>query len=983
MTTISEKDMESQIEKDLIKTGYFKRNSEKHYSKTTCVDKDQLINFLIATQKERWDAYAKHHGAGAEDALINRIKDFIDKHGTLELLRKPLGIYGVYFDLAYFKPASGLNAEDKVRYEGNILSVMRQVKYSEKNENSLDMVVLLNGLPLITLELKDKMTASGYTVNDAIEQYQKDRDPKEPLFRFKRCLVHFAVDEDNVYMSTELKGLATWFLPFNKGNKNQAGNPSTAGFPVEYLWKEIFLRDSLLEIIQYFIQTAPVLDEDGRETGGEILIFPRYQQLDAVRQLLKDAKKNGAGKNYLIQHSAGSGKSNTISWLVHQLASAHDGADQVVFDSTIVVTDRRILDSQLRNTIKSFQHVSGLVVGVEDGSKQLKEELESGTKIIITTLQKFPRIEKQIKMLPGKRFAIILDEAHSSSSGEMSKSLKKVLNLNAEDDAEEKEEETWEDKIEEDIKARGKQKNVSYFAFTATPKPKTLELFGVKQKDGSFKPFHLYSMRQAIQEKFIKDVLPNYITYTTYFELIKKVAADPAYDKAKASRLLKVFVELAPQTIEKKTEIIITHFMEHCAAEMNGQAKAMMVCSSRAQAVKYKLAFDKYLQANKLPYQALVAFSGSIEDGSGTDYTEARLNGFPESQTAKVFRDKKYKFLICANKFQTGYDMPLLYAMYVNKKLHGVNAVQTVSRLNRIFKDKKDPITMDFINPPKVIQKAFQDFYEEVELENETDPNRLYDLKKGLDDAGYYTLADVDEFNRILHTGSCTQSQLVPVLNRIVDKFKADKDQKHRDLFRSTMKAYLRLYSFLVQIVSFPVKDLHKLYLLCRILYRKLPHDSVPLPIEVLQQADLNSLKIKKINTGLTVKPGEGGVFKPEEDRVYVKPQEVLEPLSIIIKWINEHFGTNFTEADKEVVAIIISRLSGDAEFEEEVANNPEGSVLHVFEKRFNGLLQEMIETQFDFYKKLNNNSEAKEDLMKRMFKVLYEKLKKRDGARP
>jgi len=979
MTIISEKDMEAQIEKDLAAVGYFVRKPG-NYDKSLCMDKEQLINYLIATQKDSWDKYVKQHGASAGDTLANSIKKFIDKYGTLELLRKPFGTFGVYFDLAYFKPASGLNEDYKFKYEGNILSVMRQVKYSEKNEKSLDMAIFLNGLPIITIELKDKMTGSGYNVSNAIEQYQKDRDPKEPIFRFKRCLVHFALDEDNVYMSSKLKGTSTWFIPFNKGNNNEAGNPPTAGFSTDYLWKEVLLRDSILEIIQYFIQVMPILDEDGKETSEENLIFPRYHQLDAVRKLLADTKANGVGKDYLIQHSAGSGKSNTISWLVHQMASAHDSTDKNVFDSIIVVTDRRILDSQLRTTVKSFQHVDGLVVGVEDGSKQLKEELEGGTKIIISTLQKFPRIEHQIKELPGNRFAIILDEAHSSSSGEMSKSLKKVLNMNTEDDAEEAEEETWEDKIEKDIKTRGKQKNISYFAFTATPKPKTLELFGVEQGNGEFKPFHLYSMRQAIQERFIKDVLPNYITYATYYNLVKKITADPAYDKSKATRLLRAFVEMTDITVEKKTEIIVTHFMENCAAEMNGQAKAMMVCSSRAQVVKYKIAFDKYLQENKIPFQSLVAFSGTIEDENGrVDYTEARMNGFPESQTARMFRDRKYKFLICANKFQTGYDMPLLYVMYVNKKLHGVNAVQTISRLNRIYPSKKDPITLDFINHPKIIQKAFQDFYEEVVLEEATNPDRLYDLKKGLDDAGYYAQSDVDEFNKILNTASCTQSQLLPVLSRIIDRFKADAEAKHRDLFRSTMKAFIRLYSFLAQIVSFSLMDLHKLYLLCRILYRKLPYDKSILPKEVTQQVDLNSLKIKKINAGLSIKKGEGGKFKPEEDRVYVRPEEMLEPLSVIIKWINENFGTNFTEEDKQVVASIISRLSEDEEFEQEVKNNPQENVLHVFEKRFNGLLQDTLETQFDFYKKLNNNTEAKDGLMKQMFGVLYEKLKKKD----
>ncbi|HNX60421.1 MAG TPA: type I restriction endonuclease, partial [Spirochaetota bacterium] len=466
-------------------------------------------------------------GDRAKDALLSKVKEEIQTRGTISLLRRSFATYGVYFDFAYFKPASGLNDSYGEKYRNNILSVMRQVKYSKKNENSLDMVIFLNGLPIATFELKNQLTGSGYTVEHAIRQYQTDREPGEPLFRYGRCLVHFALDEDLVYMATELKGNATFFLPFNKGNKGDAGNPPTYGYATEYLWKEVLQKDSILDLLQHFIQETDILDNDGKPTGNKKILFPRYHQMDCVRGIVDHAKQNGSGSQYLIQHSAGSGKSNTISWLAHQLSNIHDNKDVNVFDSVIVITDRKILDGQLRANVRAFEQNPGIVAGIEKGSKQLKEELQAGTKIIVSTLQKFPYIEDEMKAIPGKRFAVIIDEAHSSSSGEMSKSLKKTLNAkdadrDEDDDAENEtadDDRTYEDEINESMKNRGRQPNISYFAFTATPKPKTLELFGTKQQDGSYKPFHLYSMRQAIREKFIKDVLPNYASYKTCFHM--------------------------------------------------------------------------------------------------------------------------------------------------------------------------------------------------------------------------------------------------------------------------------------------------------------------------------------------------------------------------------------------------------------------------------------------------------------------------------
>lgn len=974
MPRILEKEMEAAIEADLLASGYFTREPS-HYDPSLCLDPEMLLNFLIATQAEKWEAYQQQLGARAKDALCNKIKDFIDRRGILDLLRKPFASYGVYFDLAYFKPASGLNESYRVKYQNNLFSVVRQVKYSRQNANSLDMMLFLNGLPLATLELKDRMTGSGYNVEHAIRQYQHDRDPREPLFKYGRCLVHFALDEELVYMTTQLKGDDTVFLPFNKGNQGEAGNPATAGFSTEYLWKEVLQKDSFLELLQHFIQETEVFDDDGKAIGAKKIIFPRYHQLDCVRQILAHASAHGTGQHYLIQHSAGSGKSNTISWLAHQLANLHDPQDRNVFDSIIVVTDRRVLDSQLRANVLAFEQHPGVTAGIDKGSKQLQQALEAGTKIIVSTLQKFPVIEEKMRALPGRRFAIILDEAHSSSSGEMSKSLKNVLNLNREDDPDE-EDRTYEDEIIAQMQARGRQPNISYFAFTATPKPKTLELFGSPRPDGSYAPFHLYSMKQAIQEGFIKDVLPNYISYQTYFKIVKKISADPTYDKDKAARLLMTFVELNEHTVEKKTAIIINHFLENVQHELKGLAKAMLVCSSRAQAVKYKLAFDRYLREHDLPFKALVAFSGTIEDQDAhSEYSEARLNGFPEDQTAQRFKESQYKFLIVANKFQTGFDQPLLYAMYLNKKVQGVNAVQTISRLNRVFPGKKDPITLDFVNDPAAIQQAFQDFYEDALLEEGSDPDKLYDFKRTLEDFYYYTSEEVEQFAAIFFAKHFKQEKLVPVLQPVIERYKAD-EQERREKFRIALKAYIRVYAFLAQLIAFTDAALEKLYVFGKILFRKLPQEHQKLPREVTQQVDLDSIKIQFSGQGITLKNGEGGRFQPGDDNPGGVTYQFFEPLSLIIQEVNAKYATNFTDKDRVVADALLSRLKQDREIAEGVRSNPKENVWYAFERRFNEELQAIIEEHFDFYKKLNNDKSVKDDIMQQMFASLYQSMK-------
>ena len=653
-------------------------------------------------------------------------------------MRKGIKDSGCRFQLAYFKPASGLNEAIQKLYEGNLFSVVRQLKYSRKNENSIDLVLFLNGLPIFTAELKNPLT--GQDVQHGIRQYRFNRDPREPLLTFMRCLAHFAVDPDLVFLTTHLQGGSTRFLPFNQGKFGGAGNPpvppTQTGYTTSYLWDHIWSRESILDLIRHFIHDVEEVDETGNKTGRKFLIFPRYHQLDCVRRLITHAKIKGSGQKYLVQHSAGSGKSNSIAWLAHRLSILHDPTDRRVFDSIVVISDRKVIDRQLQNTVKQFEQVDGVVENIDQTSRQLKESLEAGKTIIVTTLQKFPVISSQIGELPGKRFAVIIDEAHSSQSGETTKHLKSVLavgNLETAEKADEVEVEDFEDKILADMKKRGHLPNVSFFAFTATPKPKTLELFGTERPDGRFEAFSLYSMRQAIEEKFILDVLENYSTFKSYWRLLKTVADDPHYDKKKANYLLRSFVDLHDHALRKKIEIMVEHFRERIAGRIKGRAKAMIVCRSRLHAVRYKQALDQYLRERAYPYKTLVAFSGTVRDG-GKDSTEANMNGFPESQTAETFKGPEYRFLVVANKFQTGFDQPLLHTMYVDKKLGGVHAVQTLSRLNRIYPDKGETCVLDFANETDDIQKAFAPYYEKTILSEKTDPNYLYDLENQLAD---------------------------------------------------------------------------------------------------------------------------------------------------------------------------------------------------------------------------------------------------------
>jgi len=952
--------------------GYNKRAPEA-YDKTLCLIPKDVLDFILITQPKEWEKLKSQTPNETETHFLNRLAAEIKKYGTLHVLRNGFKSLGIKFDLAYFPPVSALNPDIQRLYQGNIFSIVRQLKYSEKNQNSLDTVIFLNGLPIFTIELKNPLT--GQTVQNAIRQYRQDRDPREPLFAFRRCLAHFAVDPDLVYFTTELKGNSTRFIPFNRGDKNGAGNvKSWEGFATAYLWEQVWARESVLNLLQYFVHEFDEEDDDGKKTGERKLIFPRYHQLDSVRRLIASSLTLGAGRSFLIQHSAGSGKSNSIAWLAHQLSVLHDKDDHPIFDSVIVITDRRILDKQLRRTVMAFEQTAGIVQPITEGSKQLRQSLEDGRKIITSTLQKFPVISEQMRAIPGKHFAIIIDEAHSSQSGESMRHLNRVLSAGSLEEAEKMEAgiEEDEDEVTKEVKARGHLPNASYFAFTATPKKQTLELFGAKKSDGTFEAFSLYSMRQAIEEGFILDVLENYVTYQTYWNLLKKIQDDPQYETAKAKKLLMSFVDLHEHTINKKIEIMVEHFADQVQDKIKGHAKAMIVTRSRLHAVRYKLAMDTYLKANGHNFKTLVAFSGTVKD-KGVEYTETGMNGFPETKTAETFKQDEYKILIVAEKFQTGFDQPLLHTMYVDKRLNGLHAVQTLSRLNRTHPDKSETFVLDFANEAEDIEKAFQPYYERTVLTKATDPDQLYDLETQLAQFGFYDKDQIERFAKIYYdTDEKVQKNKHPLLHNAlsasVEAFMhVDTEQKLK--FRELVDKFTRLYGFLSQVLTFVDKDLEKLYTFLRLLRRRLPIEREKLPYEIQQAIDLENLTVRqtgKVKIKLKHKTGE---LNPDVigEPIPLPPSEI-EALSEIIKELNERFGTEFTEEDRMVIHQIEQKLAQDERLGQTIrVNSPENAML-TFKQVIQDLFHEMLETNFKFYQNMDNNPDFADKLTKTLF---------------
>ena len=978
-TDTTEKGLEAHITQHLCLVNIFEERHFNNYNRIECIDEDLLFNFLQATQEKEVMKLQAIHGSNFKSKVLYRLNNQIKLIGIIEVLRKGITDNNIKLKLFFDKPVSTLNEKDIALYNQNIFSVTRQVHYSTQNENSLDLVVFINGLPIITFELKNELTKQN--VKDAIQQYKTSRDSKEELFRLGRCIVHFAVDTEQVWMATHLKNGSTYFLPFNKGYNNSAGNPPNLnGIKTDYLWKEILTKDSLTNIIQNYVQLFEEEVEkilpDGNIKKDKVkkLIFPRYHQLNAVNSLLLNAKANGAGKRYLIQNSAGSGKSNSISWLAHQLVGLMDNSNvNTVFDTVIVVTDRRVLDAQIRNNIKQFEQVKGVVEAITEGSKQLKTALEEGKKIIITTIQKFPYIVDEIEDLPAKRFAIVIDEAHSSQSGNAAGKMNMALEDKAVYDIENEEEETDEDKIVEIIKGRKMLANASYFAFTATPKNKTLELFGEKYSDNGkekFRAYHVYSMKQAIEEVFILDVLQNYTTYQSFYGLYKRIEDDPQFDKTKAQKKLKIYVESHIQAIEKKTALMINHFMESVIKrkKINGLAKAMLVTSSRSNAVKYKAAFDTYLANTGNPFKAIVAFSGEI-DGS----TETSLNHFSSASIPDEFKKSEYRFLIVANKYQTGFDQPLLHTMYVDKKLGGVNAVQTLSRLNRTTSGKTDTFVLDFANTSDEIKKSFEPYYETTILGEATDPNKLFDLQSALDAFQVYTPEQVQEFSDKI-ISNVPVDQLHSILDAAAETFRTILTEEQQDDFRAKCKTYVRLYVFLAQIVPFVNPYLERLYLFLNHLQNKLGRQrEEDLAQGILDNIDMENLRYQLEGTAnIVLQQGDelqpiptdmrGGVAEPE-----------MEYLSNIVKAFNDRFGTAFTNEDKvkKMTQDLMQDVANDQEFVNAFQHSDTQNAKITFEDVLKRKLIDHIETNFEVFKEYNDNKEFRDFFAGTMFQMM------------
>jgi len=975
---LDEKTFESVIEKDLIDENGYLRGDQADYDKRLCLLSTSVIRFLQTTQPEKWESYKDQLGDEAERRICRRIHDIVDRNGTHHLLRNGVQESGHHFDMCYMPPVSKLNPDVEALFQQNFFEVIRDdFKYSEKNEKSLDMVLFLNGCPLFTVELKNKMT--GQTVRNAILQYQKDRDPKEPLFHFRRCLTHFAVDTDEVHYTTELKGRSTFFLPFNKGRDGGAGNqPSATGFATEYLWKEVWTRESVLNLIQRFIRVIKDRDNKGKTTDKKKLIFPRFHQLDTVRRLTEHARLNGVGHQYLNQHSAGSGKTICIATLANSLAVLHNDEDAPVFNTVIVVSDRRVIDRQLQNDLRDFTDTPGLLENIDQNSMQLKEALENGKKIIVTTMQKFPVILQELGTLRQEQFALIIDEAHSSQAGRAAGQLNEALAHAWDQEDDDESDRTWEDKINDAMKAVGRLPHVSYFAFTATPKKETLELFGAKQSDGGFKPFSLYTMRQAIDEGFILDVLKNYTTYEQYFNLLKTVEDDPMVDRVMATQLLKRFVSNQNEPIKRKSSIMVDHFRQKVESNMRGKAKAMIVANSRANAVRYCLNVREHLGQQGASFEVLVAFTGTVKlpERPGEEFTEANMNGFPDTQTADQFELDDRRILVVANKFQTGFNQPLLQAMYVDRKLRGVTAVQTLSRLNRIHPDKwGTTFVLDFENDAEDIRDAFQKYYDRIELTAATDPNTLYDIRTDLNEAGIYTLDHISDFAKII-VGDLSQEKkrvkIEALLGPIVESFKA-LEEDDRVNFRSKIRDYVKLYAFLSQIITFQDKELHKLYVFAEALSRQLPPEDTQWPTEILRNVDLDAYKPELIATeDLGLERGEVEVDPTEFGNDASVREEVLERLSRILEELNNLFGTSFDDEDRVVLDNLQRRIRNDPFLNQQRTTSSRDAVRAGFEGIARELLSELIDNNFRFYQKVSDDEQLRKFLFDKLFEQYY-----------
>ena len=945
------------------------------YEREYCVDLMQLSVFLRQTQPDVVDALDLDQDAPTRRKFLARLQGEITKRGIIDVLRHGLKHGPHEIDLFYGTPSPG-NARAAELYAQNRFSVTRQFRYSrDETQRALDLGLFINGLPVATFELKNSLTKQ--TVADAVEQYQRDRNPREKLFEFGRCVVHFAVDDHEVRFCTQLKGKGSWFLPFNIGWNDGAGNPPNPdGLKTDYLWKRILTRAGLTDILENYAQIVETKDEK-TDRKRAVQIWPRFHQLDVVRRLLADARATGAGKRYLIQHSAGSGKSNSIAWLAHQLIGIKKD-EAMVFDSIIVVTDRKILDKQIRDTIKQFAQV-GATVGHAEHSGDLRTFIDEGKKIIISTVQKFPFILDEIGTEHrGRRFAIIIDEAHSSQGGRTSAAVSMALSPGGVTD----EDETLEDRINRLMEAKKLLPNASYFAFTATPKNKTLEIFGEPdpQPDGKVRhrPFHSYTMKQAIQEGFILDVLRYYTAIDSYYRLVKKVEGDPEFDTRKARKKLRRYVESHDHAIRLKAEIMVDHFSEQVLSlnKIGGEARAMVVTSGIERAIQYYHAIRDYLAERKSRYKPIVAFSGEHEYG-GAKVSEASLNGFPSSKIADRIREDPYRFLVCADKFQTGYDEPLLHTMYVDKVLSGIKAVQTLSRLNRAHPKKHDVFVLDFMNDADTIQEAFADYYRTTILAEETDPNKLHDLKAALDGCEVYTATQVDEFVESYLSGA-DRIRLDPILDACVADYREKLDEDAQVDFKGKAKAFLRTYGFLSSVLPYTSADWEKLSIFLTFLVPKLPAPKEEdLSRGILETIDMDSYRVEK-RAAMQIQvpdqdaeigpvPTEGGGGKPEPE---------LDRLSNILKEFNEMFGNiKWTDADRINTLITVeipARVSADAAYVNARKNSDKQNARIEHDKALSRVVTALVKDDTELFRQFMDNESFRKWMTERVFGLTY-----------
>jgi type I restriction enzyme, R subunit len=954
--------------------GYVEGNPSD-YDPTYALDLDKLSSFLFKTQRDVFDHLEFADDGPQRRKFLTRLQGEIGKRGVVDVLRNGIQHYPVTVDLFYGTPSPG-NEKAKQLYNENIFSVTRQARYSQdETQHALDLVLFINGLPVATFELKNRLTKQ--TVEDAVQQYKRDRDPKELLFQFGRCLAHFAVDDQEVRFCTHLKGDQSWFLPFNKGWNDGAGNPPNPnGIKTDYLWREVLIKDGLTNIIENYAQ---IIEEKNPRTNKKkrIQIYPRYHQLDVVRKILDDVQEKGFGHKYLIHHSAGSGKSNSIAWTAHQLIGLEKENTQL-FDSVIIVSDRRILDKQLKDTIKQFAQVSA-IIGHAEKSGDLRKFIEDGKKIVISTIQKFPVILDDIgNEHRGRKFAIIIDEAHSSQGGRVSAKMNIALSA----DGAEEEEETVEDVINRIIEARKMLPNASYFAFTATPKNKTLELFGEPFTEGEVvkhRPFHSYTMKQAIQEGFILDVLKHYTPVKSYYHLSKTVEDDPMYDTRKAMKKLRRYVESHDHAIRLKAEIMVDQFLTQVIArnKIGGKARAMVVTSGIKRAIQYFHAIRDYLMEINSPWKAIVAFSGEF-DYSGQKVTEASLNDFPSNLIPERFREDPYRFLICAEKFQTGYDEPLLHTMYVDKILSGIKAVQTLSRLNRAHPQKHDTFVLDFMNDADTIQKAFEPYYRTTILSEQTDPNKLYDLQSDLDKFQVYSQTEIDELVSQYLTGA-DRDKLDPILDACVAKYVDMLDEDGQVDFKRKAKAFIRTYGFLSTILPRGNPEWEKLSIFLNFLVPKLPAPKEEdLSKGILEAIDMDSYRVEKQAEMKIALPDEDGVIEPvPTSGGGRKPEPELDRLSNILRTFNELFGNiEWKDADKirEVISVEIpKKVAADKAYQNAKKYSDKQAARLEHDRALQKVIMELLSDHTELFKQFVDNPSFKKWLSDTIFSVTYE----------